>query len=187
MNRNTLNTLGSYGIINNNSTNVSLIMFRLIAPLISLVALSTHAAQDITVYKCTIKGVATFSQTPCADNAEVIKLKQPLVADKYGNNANSPAMPGASVDNYIEIKKIEREIKRHQLTIKNYKEDLADAKQQASYVTQDQANRMGAESIADAIATKTTAIQNRYNALISAVEQQISILQQQKQQLSKQP
>jgi uncharacterized protein YbjQ (UPF0145 family) len=96
-------------------------------------------------------------------------------------------MPGASVDNYIEIKKIDREIKRHQLTIKNYKEDLADAKQQASYVTQDQANRMGAESIADAIATKTTAIQNRYNALISAVEQQISILQQQKQQLSKQP
>ncbi|WP_244151745.1 hypothetical protein [Pseudoalteromonas agarivorans] len=80
-------------------------MFRLIAPLIGLVALSTHAAQDITVYKCTIKGVATFSQTPCADNAEVIKLKQPLVADKYGNNANSPAMPGASVDNYIEIKK----------------------------------------------------------------------------------
>ncbi len=46
---------------------------------------------------------------------------------------------------------------------------------------------MGAESIADAIATKTSAIQNRYNALISAVEQQISILQQQKQQLSKQP
>ncbi|HAG39153.1 MAG TPA: RNA-binding protein, partial [Pseudoalteromonas sp.] len=31
------------------------------------------------------------------------------------------------------------------------------------------------------------AIQNRYNTLISAVEQQISILQQQKQQLSKQP
>ncbi|KPZ51839.1 MULTISPECIES: RNA-binding protein [unclassified Pseudoalteromonas] len=162
-------------------------MFRLITPLIGFVALSTHAAQDITVYKCTIKGVATFSQTPCADNAEVIKLKQPMIADKYGNNANSPTMPGASVDNYIEIQRIEREIKRHQLTIKNYKEDLANATQQASYITQDQANRMGAESIADAIATKTATIQNRYNALISAVEQQVSILQHQKQQLSNQP
>ncbi|WP_338365882.1 RNA-binding protein [uncultured Pseudoalteromonas sp.] len=162
-------------------------MFRLIAPVLGFMAISPQAAQDITVYKCTIKGVATFSQTPCAENAEIIKLKQPLIADKVSNNANTQAMPGASVDNYIEIQKIEREIKRHQLTIKNYKEDLAHATQQASYINQDQANRMGAASIADAIATKTTAIQNRYNALISAVEQQISILQQQKQQLSNQP
>ncbi|XQF92844.1 RNA-binding protein [Pseudoalteromonas espejiana] len=163
-------------------------MIRSFVALAFLLSFNTQAAEDITVYKCTIKGIATFSQTPCAKNAEVIKLKQPLIADKQSNNGSAASLPGtSSVDNYIEIQKIEREIKRHQLSIKNYKEDLAHATQQASYVNQDQANRMGAESIADAIATKTAAIQNRYNGLISAVQQQIDILQQQKRQLSSQP
>jgi len=40
-------------------------------------------AQNTTVYKCVIKGVPTFSQTPCAKDAQVITLKEINVIEAY--------------------------------------------------------------------------------------------------------
>ena len=54
-------------------------------------------------------------------------------------------------------------------------------------MTQDKANRLGASSIANAIATKTSALKQSYDALIGQAQQQIEALNQQKEQLSQQP
>ena len=44
-------------------------------------------AQNTTVYKCVIKGVPTFSQTPCAKDAQVITLKDiNVIALNKGEN-----------------------------------------------------------------------------------------------------
>ena len=54
-------------------------------------------------------------------------------------------------------------------------------------MTQDKANRLGASSIADAIATKTNSLKQAYDASISQTQQKIESLKQRKQQLSQNP
>ena len=54
-------------------------------------------------------------------------------------------------------------------------------------MTQDKANRLGASSIADAIATKITSLKQSYEPVIQQAQQQIKFLTQQKLQLNQRP
>ncbi|MDO6465552.1 RNA-binding protein [Pseudoalteromonas carrageenovora] len=147
----------------------------------------TSFAQNTTVYKCVIKGVPTFSQTPCAKDAQVITLKEINVIEAYKSSTPGKGITDSSVDNFLKVQEIDREIKKLQLEIKQSQKEYTAKAQQISYITQDQANRLGASSIADARATKTAALKEAYDASINQMQQQINALKQQKQLLSQNP
>ncbi|GAB0111260.1 hypothetical protein PA7559_25300 [Pseudoalteromonas distincta] len=139
------------------------------------------------MYKCVIKGVPTFSQTPCAKDAQVITLKDINVIEAYKSSTPGKGITDTSVDDYLEVQQIEREIKRLELSIEQSQKEYAAKKQQIDYMTQDKANRLGASSIADAISTKTNSLKQAYDASISQTQQKIESLKQRKQQLSQNP
>ena len=162
-------------------------MIRVILLSICLTAPTFSLAENITVYKCVIKGVPTFSQLPCALNAQAITLRNVNVTKAYSNTPTNSKITDTSVDDYLKTQQINRDIKRYQLAIKQYQQQDTEKKQQIDYMTQDKANRLGASSIANAIATKTSALKQSYDALIGQAQQQIEALNQQKEQLSQQP
>ncbi|TMN94378.1 MULTISPECIES: RNA-binding protein [unclassified Pseudoalteromonas] len=144
-------------------------------------------AEDIIVYKCVIKGIPTFSQTPCAKNAKAITLKAPNITQTNSTKVSDNKTVGVSVDDYLKIQKIDRKIANLKLSIKQYEKEYNDKKQQINYMTQDKANRLGASSIADAIATKITSLKQSYEPVIQQAQQQIKFLTQQKLQLNQRP
>jgi len=144
-------------------------------------------SQNTTVYKCVIKGVPTFSQTPCSKDAEQITLKEINIIEAYKSPTQSNNVIDSSVDNFLEVQQIEREISKLQLTLKQTEKTYQEQVKQASYVTQDQANRLGASSIADAIAKKTAPITSAYESKVTRTQQQIDALRQRKQLLSQIP
>ena len=141
-------------------------------------------SQNTTVYKCVIKGVPTFSQTPCSKDAEQITLKEINIIEAYKSPTQANNVTDSSVDNFLEVQQIEREISKLQLTLKQTEKTYQEQVKQASYVTQDQANRLGASSIADAIAKKTAPITSAYESKVTRTQQQIDALRQRKQLLS---
>ena len=144
-------------------------------------------SQNITVYKCVIKGVPTFSQTPCSKDAEQITLKEINIIEAYKSPTQANNVTDSSVDNFLEVQQIEREISKLQFTLKQTEKTYQEQVKQASYVTQDQANRLGASSIADAIAKKTAPITSAYESKVTRTQQQIDALRQRKQLLSQIP
>ncbi len=144
-------------------------------------------SQNTTVYKCVIKGVPTFSQTPCSKDAEQITLKEINIIEAYKSPTQANNVIDSSVDNFLEVQQIEREISKLQLTLKQTEKTYQEQVKQASYVTQDQANRLGASSIADAIAKKTAPITSAYESKVTRTQQQIDALRQRKQLLSQIP
>lgn len=144
-------------------------------------------SQNTTVYKCVIKGVPTFSQTPCSKDAEQITLKEINIIEAYKSPTQANNVTDSSVDNFLEVQQIEREISKLQLTLKQTEKTYQEQVKQASYVTQDQANRLGASSIADAIAKKTAPITSAYESKVTRTQQQIDALRQRKQLISQIP
>jgi len=144
-------------------------------------------SQNTTVYKCVIKGVPTFSQTPCSKDAEQITLKEINIIEAYKSPTQANNVTDSSVDNFLEVQQIEREISKLLLTLKQTEKTYQEQVKQASYVTQDQANRLGASSIADAIAKKTAPITSAYESKVTRTQQQIDALRQRKQLLSQIP
>ena len=162
-------------------------MTKLILLLCCLGACTVSTASEVTIYKCTIKGVPTFSQTPCAKDAQVITLKNVNIMQTNASKSENTPVTDTSVDDYLEMQQIERDIVQLELKIKQYQQEYAQKKQQVGYMTQDKANRLGADSIADAIATETAALKQRFDPQIKQSQQQIAALTQKKQQLSQQP
>ncbi|GAA60970.1 hypothetical protein P20652_2842 [Pseudoalteromonas sp. BSi20652] len=142
-------------------------------------------SQNTTIYKCVIKGIPTFSQTPCAKDAQIITLKDINVIEAYKSSTLGTGIIDSSVDDYLEVQQIERDIKRLELSIAQSQKEYAVKKQQIDYMTQDKANRLGASSIADAIATKTNSLKQAYDASINQKQQKIESLKQRKQQIGK--
>jgi hypothetical protein len=162
-------------------------MAKLILLLCFLGACTVSMANEVTVFKCTIKGVPTFSQTPCAKDAQVITLKNVNIMQTNALQSENALVIDTSVDDYLEVQQIERDIVQLELKIKQYQREYAQKKQQVGYMTQDKANRLGANSIADAIATEIAALKQRFEPQIKQAQQQIAALTQKKQQLSQQP
>ncbi len=94
-------------------------MIRVILLSICLTAPTFSLAENITVYKCVIKGVPTFSQLPCALDAQAITLKNINVTTAYSNTTASSKITDTSVDDYLKTQQINRDIKRYQLAINN--------------------------------------------------------------------
>ncbi|WP_409424298.1 MULTISPECIES: RNA-binding protein [unclassified Pseudoalteromonas] len=162
-------------------------MAKLILLLCFLGACTVSMANEVTVFKCTIKGVPTFSQTPCAKDAKVITLKNVNIMQTNALQSENALVIDTSVDDYLEVQQIERDIVQLELKIKQYQQEYTQKKQQVGYMTQDKANRLGANSIADAIATETAALKQRFEPQIKQAQQQIAALTQKKQQLNQQP
>ncbi|NWL14936.1 RNA-binding protein [Pseudoalteromonas sp. Scap03] len=162
-------------------------MAKLILLLCCLGACTVSMANEVTVFKCTIKGVPTFSQTPCAKDAKVITLKNVNIMQTNALQSENALVIDTSVDDYLEVQQIERDIVQLELKIKQYQQEYAQKKQQVGYMTQDKANRLGADSIADAIATETAVLKQRFEPQIKQAQQQIAALTQKKQQLNQQP
>lgn len=138
-------------------------------------------ASATEVYRCTVDGVAIFSQLPCGEDAKAISIPKTNVAQ--GVTKQNKAVD-AEVDSYISIQKIDRDIALLQREIKQLQETLAEQKTKISYMTQDTANRMGASSIADAIAQRTAEAERRIKPQIEQYQQQIKALNTMKAQLS---
>ncbi|MDN3378470.1 MULTISPECIES: hypothetical protein [unclassified Pseudoalteromonas] len=141
------------------------------------IAGSSQAAT--TVFQCEKNGIAIFSQFPCDENAKEVNIKTPNIAQTQKNTLDS-------VDNYLTIQKIDREITEHQQAIKKLKETFAKNKQKINYMTQDSANRMGANSIADAIAQRTDELKSYFKPQINSHEKQIKTLSALKDDLRQQ-
>ncbi|NNG45319.1 DUF4124 domain-containing protein [Pseudoalteromonas sp. NEC-BIFX-2020_002] len=145
--------------------------------LLSLLILPAHAA----VYQCTIKGVATFSQQPCGEDAEIIiipETNRTQIAKKDSDKKSDD-----SVENYISGKKIDRKIKKIERAIKLLQNALSEQKIKIGYMTQKAANRLGAESIADAIEQQTIILEKEVQPKIDELQQQIAALNVIKAQL----
>jgi arginine deiminase len=82
------------------------------------------------------------------------------------------------------MQKIDREIAVYQREIKQLQDTLAEQKTKINYMTQDSANKMGANSIADAIAKRTAQAEQRIEPKIKQYQQQIDALKAFKTQLS---
>ena len=162
-------------------------MAKLILLLCFLGVCTVSMANEVTVFKCTIKGVPTFSQTPCAKDAQVITLKNVNIMQTNALQSENALVIDTSVDDYLKVQQIERDIVQLELKIKQYQQEYTQKKQQVGYMTQDKANRLGANSIADAIATETAALKQRFEPQIKQAQQQIAALTQKKQQLNQQP
>lgn len=162
-------------------------MTKLILLLCCLGACTVSTASEVTIYKCTIKGVPTFSQTPCAKDAQVITLRNVNIMQTNTPQSENTPVADTSVDDYLAVQQIERDIMQLELKIKQYQQEYAQKKQQIDYMTQDKANRLGASSIANAITTETAALKQRFDPQIKQAQQQIEALTQKKQQLSQQP
>lgn len=162
-------------------------MAKLILLLCFFGACTVSMANEVTVYKCTIKGVPTFSQTPCAEDAQVITLRNVNIMQTNTPQSENTPVADTSVDDYLAVQQIERDIVQLELKIKQYQQEYAQKKQQIDYMTQDKANRLGASSIANAITTETAALKQRFDPQIKQAQQQIEALTQKKQQLSQQP
>ena len=118
---------------------------------------------------------------PCGEDAKAISIPKTNVAQ--GITKQSKAVD-AEVDSYISIQKIDRDIALLQREIKQLQDTLAEQKTKISYMTQDTANRMGASSIADAIAQRTAEAERRIKPQIEQYQQQIKALNTMKAQLS---
>ena len=162
-------------------------MAKLILLLCCLGACTVSKANEVTIYKCTIKGVPTFTQAPCGKDAQVITLKNVNIMQTNALQSENALVIDTSVDDYLKVQQIERDIVQLELKIKQYQQEYTQKKQQVGYMTQDKANRLGANSIADAIATETAALKQRFEPQIKQAQQQIAALTQKKQQLSQQP
>lgn len=136
---------------------------------------------EAAVYQCEKEGVAIFSQFPCGDDAKKVTIKAPNIAQTQSEKATL-----SSVDSYLAIQKIDREIANHQQAIKKLDEAFAKKKQKIDYMTQDSANRMGASSIADAIAQRTNKLKNYFEPQINSHEKQIKTLSALKDNLRQQ-
>nr|MDC2856481.1 hypothetical protein [Ningiella sp. W23] len=80
-------------------------------------------ANEVTVFKCTIKGVPTFSQTPCAKDAKVITLKNVNIMQTNALQSENALVIDTSVDDYLEVQQIERDIVQLELKIKQYQQE----------------------------------------------------------------
>ena len=138
-------------------------------------------ASATEVYRCTVDGVAIFSQLPCGADAKEITIPTTNVAQ--GVSEQSKIIDG-EVDSFIAIQKIDRKIVQIQREIKQLQDTLAEQKTNINYMTQDTANRMGASSIADAIAQRTAQAERRIKPQIEQYQQQIEALNSMKTQLS---
>lgn len=145
------------------------------------------AAKDIVVYKCIINNVATFSQTPCNKDPQQIILRNVDVAKGISEVTTHSKVTDTAVADYLQVQQIDRKIKQLKLKIKQYEREYSQKKQQIDYITQDKANRLGANSIADAIATQTANLKQTYESYILQANLQIDALTIQKQQLSTMP
>ncbi len=151
----------------------------------SLVIIAIATSQSIAaVYQCEKDGVAIFSQFPCGDDAKEITIKSPNIAQSQSDDAKPNNID--SVNSYIGIQKIDREIATHQQAIKQLQNEFAQAKKQINYITQDSANRMGAASIADAINIGTNQLASHIDPQIANHQQQITKLQALKANLRQQ-
>ncbi|KTF10316.1 DUF4124 domain-containing protein [Pseudoalteromonas sp. H105] len=145
-----------------------------------ILSLQSTAQASTVVYKCDVKGVTTFSQFPCAIDAEEITIKPPNVA--HVNQQEKQSNAGA-VDSYLELQKVDREISQLQRSITQLEHSFAERKKQIGYITQDSANRMGATSIANAIDIRTRQLKNQVDPQIDTLKQKIKTLTTQKKEL----
>ncbi|MEH6397104.1 DUF4124 domain-containing protein [Pseudoalteromonas sp.] len=138
-------------------------------------------ASATEVYRCTVDGVAIFSQLPCGADAKEITIPTTNVAQSVSEQSK---IIDGEVDSFIAIQKIDRKIVQIQREIKQLQDTLAEQKTNINYMTQDTANRMGASSIADAIAQRTAQAERRIKPQIEQYQQQIEALNSMKTQLS---
>lgn len=162
-------------------------MFKTIILFACLMLPCMSAAKDIVVYKCIINNVATFSQTPCNKDPQQIILRNVDVTKGIGEVTTHSKITDTAVADYLQVQQIDRKIKQLKLKIKQYEREYTQKKQQIDYITQDKANRLGANSIADAITTQTANLKQTYESYILQANLQIDALTIQKQQLSTMP
>lgn len=142
--------------------------------------LSSAFAAQAAVYKCVIKGVATFSQFPCGTDAKEINIKAasspPTESSDQANNE-----PDLAVESYLKIQQIDRRINELQLKLKELDSQLAEDLEKVSYMSQDSANRLGAASIQDAINQQSTMLTQRVKEQKTAITEHIKKLEEAKQ------
>ncbi|XQW86890.1 hypothetical protein ACOYR1_09280 [Thalassotalea piscium] len=130
------------------------------------------------VYKCEIDGKTTFSQFPCADNAEKITIKevQPVQTPPTINyQAHNKEIN--DVNDYIELSQIKREINQHQSKIKSYKNKMTQEIKVLEIRARSANNNLAGATYEHALTTQMTAVTNKYNTLIEVEQNKINRLE----------
>ncbi len=131
------------------------------------------------IYKCEVDGVVTFSQMPCSDTAKkiTIEIRKP---NTPGIENDSHRQTLEDVNDYIEIKKIDREIKRQESKIKNYQkrmnQEIKRLEIRASYA----ANNLAGATYENALTTQMEAVTKKYNTLIEVANNKLERLLEEK-------
>lgn len=134
-----------------------------------------------TIYKCMIDNVATFSQQPCGKDAEIVNITPPpktKLPPEKTQETNE-----LSVENFLKTKEADREIERLKLESKELQKKQNERIKKVYEMTQDAANRLGAESIDDAIKKQSERINAYYNSQLSIINKQIEKLEESKRLL----
>ncbi len=132
------------------------------------------------IYKCKIKGVLTFSQFPCGDDAVKIRIK--IQNDEPLSQYKEDGKDKESVESYLRNREINNEITKHEKKIKNYQQQITASGKRMQNMNQRTANMLGASTREDAIEEQTKKISSKYQLLIES--EQYSIKQLRKEQES---
>ncbi|MFY8274538.1 DUF4124 domain-containing protein [Pseudoalteromonas sp. SSDWG2] len=150
--------------------------FSLVIALTALVSIPSYAA----VYKCTINGVATFSQLPCGKDAQVINVRASKAP--ASDEQEKPDDPNSEVDTYITKRNIDRRIAMHEHNIKSFEERMRSDLDNIDGINQATANYLGANSIDEAKKKQADVIRSNYSSLI---EREQKVIQQLKDEKAK--
>jgi len=144
-------------------------MFKSVFALLIFYSLSSYSA----IYKCKVDGVTTFSQSPCGDTSQEVKVIVRNSTSKQAPHSQTSVKTATNdVDQYL----INQEIKRRNKNINRYKlklnKELAVLKERTYYAR----NNLAGATYQNALSQEMVALTNKYKTLIDDEKRQISTL-----------
>ncbi len=140
--------------------------------------LLTHAA----VYRCDINGVATYSQTPCADNAQKIEVKAASGIKSQGSGDYQAEF--AQLGNEQQVRNNQHRIEQLNKTLAKLEQQREAELKQRVRDNQHELNNGTEDHFKQTLQRETDAINARYSSQIGAIKDEIKQLQTQNKALS---
>ncbi len=144
-------------------------MFKSVFALLILYSFSSYSA----IYKCKVDGVTTFSQSPCGDTIQEVKV---IVRNSPSKQIPHVQATVKTNNNDVDQFLMNQEIKRRNKTINHYKlklnKELAALKERTYYAR----NNLAGATYQNALSQEMVTLTNKYKTLIDDEKRQITTL-----------
>jgi len=138
-----------------------------------------------SVYKCEIDNVVTYSQFPCSDTAEKIKVRVTKSSSRIKNSNNKMSHKNQLEDTnlYIRISQVDRKIRESNNRIKTNQRKMKQEVKQLQIRTRYANNNLAGATYESALSTQMSAVTTKYNSLIEIEQKSIERLYEEKELL----